>query len=280
MNCTPQQDLPSPWPDHEHDEIASVRLVRHGQTSSYESDSGLTELGRTQAFDKGIALAAELAGWPVWLPHAPTARATETAQGLHEGLLQGLAGDPAAAVRVMSPYADPLFDNFRLACDGEALDPTQAFGRYRAHREQTPTDQLPGWFAEMDRFVSLMSSGADPITYWLTQPLQHFEPSSSTVRRFWDGIRLALTSAPAGVRLVVSTHSGCIRAVAAAALGYDPGEPHNTEEVAIRVAPTAARAVLYYRGQAVELAVPSDEIPFVWQHHPAATTTAHTTSQG
>lgn len=246
-------------------DAVTVRLVRHGQTQSYETDSGLTELGHTQAYAKGAALAADLEfGTHVWLPHAPTIRATETALAVYNGIAEATPGTNREGVRLGKPYTDPWFDNFRLWCADQTLDPTQAFANYRARRADTPIDELPGWFAEMERFVSLMVCGKDPITYWLSQPMQYFEPPASTVRRFWTGIKGAIVDAPIGLQLVVSTHSGCIRAIAATALGYDPGEPHNTEDVMIRLASKPERALLAFRGHAVELAIPTSTTPPWW----------------
>jgi broad specificity phosphatase PhoE len=230
----------------------TVRLIRHGQTRGYQEDLGLSELGRDQVLDKAAALAAELDGDSVVrLPHAPTNRAAETAQVLADGLHK--AGVPEE--RLGAPQVDPWFDNFRLWCDGRALDPTQAMATYQGMRDGTPAADRPGWFAEMHRFVEVMAGG-DPIAYWLTQPLQHFEPAATAVRRFWTGIRRAVAEPPPGLCVLVSTHSGCIRAVATAALGYDPGEPENTEDVTIRIAPGQPRAKLTYRGQAVEVVMP------------------------
>jgi broad specificity phosphatase PhoE len=41
--------------------LATVRLVRHGQTQRYTSDSGLTARGVAQAYDGGVALAGSIA---------------------------------------------------------------------------------------------------------------------------------------------------------------------------------------------------------------------------
>jgi broad specificity phosphatase PhoE len=58
-----------------------VRLIRHGQTQGYVTDGALTPLGRWQAHRKGQDLAKGLKeGMTVKFPHAPTARATETAE--------------------------------------------------------------------------------------------------------------------------------------------------------------------------------------------------------
>ncbi|HVT69564.1 MAG TPA: histidine phosphatase family protein, partial [Trebonia sp.] len=242
--------------------LVPVHLIRHGETSSYHSDSGLTDLGHAQASSKGVQLAGQLSpGAVVRLPHAPTARAAETARGLRDGLAKGLRDRGVMDVRVGEPHVNEHFDNFRLWCDGQALDPTQAYAPYRHLRDSGSRAGLPGWFAEMDRFATIQAAGDDPITYWLTQPVQHFEPAATAVRRFWTGIRALVRDAQPGLQVFVSTHSGCIRALAAAAFGHDPGEPANTEDAVVRLAPAAERAVVSYRGHEVELAVPTATTP-------------------
>lgn len=232
----------------------TVRLVRHGETRGYQQDLGLSERGRSQVLDKAASLVTDLGKQnPIRLPHAPTNRAAETAQALAEGLRKAGVADK----RIGAPWSDSWFDNFRLWCDGRALDPTQAMETYHRTRKNTSTEQLPGWFAEMHRFATIHAAGEDPITYWLTQPLQYFEPAATAVRRFWTGIRRTVTDDPrAGMQVLVSTHSGCIRAVAAAALGHDPGEPVNTEDVTIQLSPDSSRAELTYREQTVEIVIP------------------------
>ena len=69
-----------------------VRLIRHGQTQGYISDSALTPLGRWQAHRKGQDLAKGMQeGSRACIVHAPTARAEETAVALAEGLRQAVA---------------------------------------------------------------------------------------------------------------------------------------------------------------------------------------------
>ncbi|PXY23439.1 hypothetical protein BAY59_27605 [Prauserella coralliicola] len=236
-------------------EPVEVRLIRHGETRGYEADLGLTDRGREQALIKGAELAKALRpGDTVRLLHAPTARAAETATALREGLLAADVVDvPAASV-------DGSFHNFRLWCDDVALDPTQAYASYAAVRDRDG-ERRPAWYAEIDRFFSIQAAGEDPITYWLTQPVQHFEPAAAAVRRFWHGIVAHVRDAAPGLRVFVATHSGCIRALAASAFGYDPGEPENTEDVVIRTSPAATHAQLTYRERTVELVVPTTATP-------------------
>lgn len=253
------------WPDGDSGDLVDVRLVRHGETRAYTADRGLTERGRQQALAKGTELGRRLTpGSVVRLPHAPTHRAAETAQGIREGLLRGLRdgsldGGVDGTV-VEAPVVDERFHNFRLWCDGRALEPTQAYATYRAALDASDP-RRPGWFAEAHRFFGIMAQGDDPITWWLSQPVQHFEPAAGAVRRFWHAIADHARSGHPGLRVVVSTHSGCIRALAAAALGHDPGEPDNTEDVRVRIPSDADSAVVGYRGQRADIAVPTTADP-------------------
>jgi broad specificity phosphatase PhoE len=237
-----------------------VRLIRHGQTQSYSSDGGLTALGRWQAHRKGQDLARGVAaGMTVRLPHAPTARAEETALALREGLLQGLARFHIDA-QVERPYPHHGFKNFQVWCDGRPLDPTSAFNHFATLLEQyerSKTGDRPGWLVEMERFWNIQAGGNDPITHWLRMPMQFFEPAALCVRRFWQAIVDEVRRGPQHLRVFVATHSGPIRAVATAALGHDPGEPTNIEDVRIRVHSDLEHAVVTYRERALEIEIPS-----------------------
>ena len=90
------------------------------------------------------------------------------------------------------------------------------------------------------------------------------------VRRFWAGISRLSGEFP-GARLAIATHSGCIRAFAVSALGYDPGEPYNTEHVRVKLLGDPGRtgssrsggdALVAYRNRVQEVKVPDiDDLP-------------------
>jgi hypothetical protein len=63
--------------------------------------------------------------------------------------------------------------------------------------------------------------------------------------------------------VIVGTHSGPIRAIAAHALGEDAGEPDHLEHVHVRVGghSAGAPAELTYRGRTAALAIPRTEEP-------------------
>jgi broad specificity phosphatase PhoE len=264
VTVTPREIVPPPAFRERLSGTVDVRLIRHGETQGYSTDGGLTPLGRWQAHRKGQDLARGVrAGSLVKLVHAPTARARETADALHEGLAQAMARYGIEATLAV-PEPNAWFRNFQVWCDGVALDPTQAFLKYSSileGYERSKSGDRPGWITEMDRFWSTQAAGGDPITIWLSQPLQYFEPAALVVRRFWHGIVEAIASDPKPERIFVATHSGPIRAVAAAAVGHDPGEPYNVEDVRIRVYSDLEHAIVTYRGRGVEIEIPTTTSP-------------------
>ena len=62
--------------------------------------------------------------------------------------------------------------------------------------------------------------------------------------------------------MAIATHSGCIRAFAVSAFGYDPGEPYNTEHVRVKLLGNAAwsrggrDATVAYRNRVQAVKVP------------------------
>lgn len=235
-----------------------VYLVRHGETQGYSSESGLTPLGSWQAHRRGQELARRVTdGMSVELLCAPTNRARQTGEHLRRGLLDnaGLFGRDASIGEL---HDAPDFRNFEVATPDGPRDVTSAFRTY--HREMERFERVglgerPGWLVDVDRFWGIQQGGGDPITHWLTMPMLHFEPPVSCVRRFWRGILAA--RATSGARtVVVATHSGPIRAFAAAAMGYDPGEPFNTEFVRVRVMAAGTAALVLYRNRVQEVVIP------------------------
>jgi broad specificity phosphatase PhoE len=242
-----------------------VRLIRHGQTQGYISDGALTPLGRWQAHRKGQDLARGIKeGSTVRLLHATTARAQETAVGVREGVLQALSRYGIGDVEVEEPQAAEAFDNFQVWCDGKEMDVTagsQLYARILEEYERSGSGDRPGWIVEMDRFYKIETAGGDPITSWLHQPMHYFEPPINVVRRHWAGIVDQLRDAPPNLRLYVCGHSGPLRALASAAVGHDPGEPYNVEDVRIRVFPDLEHAIVTYRGRGVEIEIPTTVTP-------------------
>ncbi len=262
MNTVSPRELgpPPEMVSRRYGESVDVRLLRHGQTQGYSTDAGLSPLGRWQAHRRGQELSRGMKpGMRIRFVHAQTARATETALALREGFCEGLARyGVKAEVEQLRPSHH--FRNFQVWCDGQELDVTSAFMKFATQLEVHETRKAgdwPGWLTEMERFWNVESAGGDPITHWLTNPMQYFEPAALCVRRFWKGVLEETEGAGSNVRVFVCTHSGPIRAVAAAAVGHDPGEPFNLEDVRIRLFGDRKHAVVSYRGRGVEIEVPT-----------------------
>jgi len=226
--------------------MAEIRLLRHGETSGYEGDLGLSDRGRDQARAAAAALTTEAHG-SLTLLYATSVRARVTAEVLAEDL-------EAAGVTVDGPRAERDFANFTVAAGADVREQAEVFGEY-AGAADTPLDELPGWLADIARFRHVHVSGGDPIALWLTTPLLGFEPPAVSVRRYWRGI-----CAAAGAALtVVAAHSGPMRALVAHAFARDLGEPDNLEAVAIHL--EGERARVDFRGQRAKISVPELDEP-------------------
>jgi len=238
-----------------------VYLVRHAETQGYSTESGLTPLGTWQAHTYGHTLAKRVrSGERIVIACAPTSRASQTAENLERGLLDGLVMFDKT-VEALGPEPMDEFRNFRVATPDGFRDVTAAFRKYYAileEFERTAVGDRPMWLVEVDRFWRTQLGGGDPIQHWLTVPMLHFEPPALVVRRFWAGLRRLAVKHP-GARLVIATHSGPIRAFAIWALGYDPGEPYNTEHVRVKLMEGGLQALVTYRNRAQEVHVPAQE---------------------
>ncbi|MGI5132535.1 hypothetical protein ACQEVB_37435 [Pseudonocardia sp. CA-107938] len=232
-----------------------VVLLRHGETSGYDADHGLTELGEQQATARGAELAAELApGTVVRLPHARTARATATAVAVRAALVAKLGHEQG--VGALRP--EPWFDNLRFSLHGEGVDTN---GGAAPARHALPPGELPDWAREFDRFDH---PDRHPIEYWLHNPTLHFEPPHVAAHRMWRGIATAADGhdpADGPLLVVAATHSAPMRAFVAATLGHDAGEPHNLEDVRVRITGDAARVT--FREHTVATTVPAHLPPWI-----------------
>ncbi len=250
-----------------------VYLIRHGETQGYSTDSGLTPQGVWQAHSWGQTMAKRIkSGETVVFRHAATNRATETAVQIHRGLLDGLA-QYEKDITIHEPEVADEFRNFQFVSPDGLKDVTAAFREYSSILEgfeRSAAGDRPKWVVEMDRFWRTQQGGGDPIQHWLTIPLLHFEPPAMTVRRFWAGVNRLSDEFP-GARLAIATHSGCIRAFAVNALGYDPGEPYNTEHVRVKMfenddtTVNGRDAMVSYRNRVESIKVPDiGQLP-TWQ---------------
>jgi broad specificity phosphatase PhoE len=229
--------------------MPEIRLLRHGETSGYSGDLGLSDRGRAQAQAAAAALAAEAPG-ELTLLHAPSVRARVTAEVLAQDLT-------AANVSVDGPRVDRGFANFTVAAGGDVREQAEVFGEY-ADAKPTPLEELPGWLADLARFRTVHESGGDPIELWLKTPLLGFEPPAVAVRRHWRAIR----ELPESGLTVVAAHSGPMRALVAHAFGRDLGEPDNLEAVAVHL--DGDRARVDFRGERAQIAVPHTAEPAWW----------------
>jgi broad specificity phosphatase PhoE len=233
-----------------------IWLVRHGEIGSYLGDQGLTDCGQTQAREAGAKLTAELGDASVALLHAPSVRARETAEVLGASMRD-------RGVDLDDPAPHPGFRNFAALIDGQVSphdDIRVAITSARARPEWRPAHPRD-WEHDADRFATIHDGGGDPITWWLTQPTLSYEPPSLVVRRFWRA--MAALARRRVSHVVVCTHSGPIRAVAAHAVQHDPGEPLHLEWVAARLSGGRAGdpAQVTYRGVTVALSIPTLEEP-------------------
>jgi broad specificity phosphatase PhoE len=254
--------------------VTEIHIVRHGETQGYSVDAGLTPMGSWQTHRRGYELSKGVGeGERVVIVCAPTARATQTAEHLRRGMEDGLVLWGRTA-EVEGPIPIEEFRNFQVWTKDGSKDPTQAFREYHAtleRYERVALGDRPLWLVEMDRFWRTQQGGGDPIHYWMTIPLLHFEPPAHVVLRFWAGFGRVLDDHPEAQRIVCATHSGPMRALATWAVGHDPGEPYNAEEVRVKLRRDRKEALVTFRNRTQEVHVPpTDERPEWWQGRMAA----------
>lgn len=265
-NTRSHEIIPGPERRESDGYVTEIRIIRHGITQGYSTDAGLTPMGAWQAHQRGHALSKTLRHWEkTRIICADTNRARQTAEQIHRGLLDGLT-QFGRDTDLTGPDAIPELRNFQVWTPDGARDITSAFRQYQAlmeKMERTALGERPRWLVEIDRFYRTQLGGQDPIQMWLTIPLMYFESPQACVRRFWRGFHRIMQESP-NTRIIAATHSGPIRAFATWAHGYDPGEPHNTEEVIVRIRKDGRTATVGYRNRVTEVHVPPpDEIP-IW----------------
>jgi broad specificity phosphatase PhoE len=235
-----------------------VVLLRHGETIGYDGDLGLTPLGEQQSRDRGAALAAEIKpGTTIRMPHARTARAIATAIRVRAALADGIAD----GVDLGPLYPEPWFDNLRYALHGTGVDASDAV----TARLALPAGELPDWAREFDRFDTdyrALAAAGHPIGYWLHNPTLWFEPPHVAAHRMWRGIAAVCDDTVENLLVVAATHSAPMRAFMATTLGLDPGEPHNLEDIRVRVHADGSTAVTF-RGETTAMTVPPHLPPWI-----------------
>lgn len=239
---------------------SEVLLIRHGETHGYHGDVGLTEVGEGQSRDKGAELAGRLTGsGSIVMLHAPTARSTATAVALRAALVDGLG----SADRVGPLAADVRFDSMQFMLGERAVESTNV----AVARSRLPDDdgRLPDWATEYDRFAGdrrVDARLAGPIDRWLVSTTTHMEPPQIAVYRLWAGVSAVARAAGPGGSVLVITHSGPMRAFVTAALGRDPGEPHNLEHIGVRLRADDT-AELDFREHRLNVEVPTTAPPWL-----------------
>ncbi len=221
-------------------------LLRHGETVGYDGDLGLTPVGERQARERGATLAKEIApGTDVRMPYADTARATATAVTLRASLVEALGGAEVDDTTIGPLYPEPHLANLRFALHGAVVDMSVAI----TARLALPEGELPDWARECDRFDTeyrLAARAGGPIQYWLRNPTLFFEPPQLAAHRLWQAVAAFGELVEQRPLLVLAaTHSAPMRAFIAIALGRDPGEPHNLEDIRVRVADDGSAAVMF-----------------------------------
>lgn len=246
---------------------ADVHIVRHGEIVGDEHDADLTDQGVGQARTYGMTLAQQCRqGERVVLRHAGTPRSKHTADHIRDGLVEGL-DRLDRAVTIIDPEPVGAFASVRFVGPEGLSDITEGFRASGVERDRLASldrGSRPLWFTELERFWLLQLAGGDPVELWLTTPMLHFEPPSMVVRRFWAGIDAQAREHP-GARLVVATHTGCIRALAVAALGYDPGDLYNLEDVRVKLFAGRRDALVSHRNRVQEICVPNIADLPVWK---------------
>lgn len=238
-----------------------VVLLRHGETVGYDGDLGLTPRGERQARDRGAALAAGITpGTTVRMPHARTARGTATAVTLRAALVEALGGETVEGTTIGPLHPEPWFDNLRYSLHGEVIDTAEAVTARLAL-----DGELPDWAREFDRFdtdFGSVAAAGGPIDFWVHHPTLYFEPPHLAAHRLWRGITEVGRDRPDRLLVLAATHSAPMRAFVLTTLGEDPGEPHNLEDIRVRVRPGGA-ATVTFREHVVETTVPGHLPPWI-----------------
>ncbi len=157
-------------------------------------------------------------------------------------------------------HPEPWYDNLRHSLHGEGVDTSAA-----VTERLTLTGDLPDWAREYDRFDSdyrSVAAAGGPIEYWLHNPTLYFEPPHVAAHRFWRGIAGERDDAVQNLLVVVATHSAPMRAFMATTLGTDPGEPHNLEDIRVRVRDDG-RTTVAFRGETTAMTVPPQLPPWI-----------------
>jgi broad specificity phosphatase PhoE len=236
----------------------SIRLLRHGETSSYERDAGLTETGLRQARGRAEQLAADCDADAVFaFAYAPTERARATAWAVHDRFVEE-ASRLGKYPHVSEPSLDERFRNLAVQVGDRMLEPTQARSLITPAQNGKPVE---GWMMEAERFWREHDAVGDAMGFWLQIPLLWHEAPAEVVRRIITAAADCARTMHDTDTLVVTSHSGCMRAVIAWASGVDPGEPQQAEQVILTADPDGDELSVGYLGECWRVRRPAGSSP-------------------
>ena len=100
--------VPPPERKAQEDFATEIRIIRHGITQGYQTDSGLTPMGGWQSHQRGHSLSKSVRpGQKVRIVCADTSRARQTADQIYRGMTDGLAAVGPRGRRLASPSPFP-----------------------------------------------------------------------------------------------------------------------------------------------------------------------------
>ena len=178
------------------------------------------------------------------MPHARTARAIATATVLREALVEALGGERVDGTELGPLYPEPWFDNLRYSLHGEGVDTSDAV-----------TARL-AWRGETSR-TGCASTTASTATTATPRPPATRSSTGCTTRRSTSSHRTwprtgcggasprSARDRPEQLVVLAATHSAPMRAFVATALGADPGEPDNLEDIRVRVRPDDTATITF-----------------------------------
>jgi hypothetical protein len=128
--------------------LTTVWLVRHGETRSYSSDSGLTPLGEEQAYRRGVDLADDVGTEPLRILTASSKRARATAEELRRGLLDQLAERRGGIPEPEGGRSSPTSGSPHPQGNRRSPLPSAEYAAARERHERHVTWPYPGWLVE------------------------------------------------------------------------------------------------------------------------------------
>ncbi len=135
--------VPPPERKAQEDFATEIRIIRHGITQGYQTDSGLTPMGGWQSHQRGHSLSKSVRpGQKVRIVCADTSRARQTADQIYRGMTDGLAQWGREA-DISKPEPIPELRNFQVWTPEGPRDVTDQI--YRGM-----TDGLAQWGREAD----------------------------------------------------------------------------------------------------------------------------------